>query len=115
MNPHRMIVLAAVTLAFAASARAQTCSGGADGGMDATGNQCASPIATTPGGGAVALLQPADAGALRRAAIAAPVLARTTQRSARIAAAGRGTPAPASAIAPAPAPGGAMTVGVTVR
>jgi len=35
---HNMLVAAAIALA--ASANAQDCSGGGDGGMDATGNQC---------------------------------------------------------------------------
>ena len=33
-------VLVATAFALAATARAQDCSGGADGGMDPTGNQC---------------------------------------------------------------------------
>jgi len=36
-------LIAAAALAFAASAHAQNCSGGTDGGTDATGNQCNQP------------------------------------------------------------------------
>jgi len=39
MNAIRKMLVAA-TFALAAAAHAQDCSGGADGGMDATGNQC---------------------------------------------------------------------------
>ncbi len=39
MNAIRKMLVAAA-FALAASAHAQECSGGADGGMDATGNQC---------------------------------------------------------------------------
>lgn len=41
-------------IALASTASAQTCSGGADGGMDATGNQCSALAmgGSTPGSGA---------------------------------------------------------------
>lgn len=48
MNAIRTMLVAAA-FALAASAHAQDCSGGADGGMDATGNQCSrsNPSAVT--------------------------------------------------------------------
>lgn len=39
------VVAAAIVAAFCGSAGAQTCSGGPDGGMDATGNQCNEVVA----------------------------------------------------------------------
>lgn len=39
----RQALIAAAALAIAASAHAHDCSGGNDGGMDATGNQCNEP------------------------------------------------------------------------
>lgn len=38
-----LISLVAFAIAFAGSVHAQGCSGGPDGGMDATGNQCSDP------------------------------------------------------------------------
>lgn len=53
MNTIRTMLVAAA-VALAASAHAQNCSGGPEGGMDATGNQCsqsnpAAATAATPG------------------------------------------------------------------
>jgi hypothetical protein len=42
MNGRRMSLIA-FAIAFAGSVHAQGCSGGPDGGMDATGNQCSDP------------------------------------------------------------------------
>ncbi|MFO1302942.1 MAG: hypothetical protein U1F54_04375 [Burkholderiales bacterium] len=39
----RHALIATAALVLAASARAHDCSGGTDGGMDATGNQCNEP------------------------------------------------------------------------
>lgn len=44
MNNPRTLAFAAVFL-FAGAVHAHDCTGGADGGMDATGNQCNAPIA----------------------------------------------------------------------
>lgn len=44
MNARCLTSLVAATL-FSVSAYAHDCSGGADGGMDATGNQCNDPVA----------------------------------------------------------------------
>jgi hypothetical protein len=44
----RHTLTAAAILAFAAAVQAHDCSGGAEGGMDATGNQC-SDLATVVG------------------------------------------------------------------
>ncbi len=43
MNQRSILLFAAATL-FAATAHAHDCSGGAEGGMDATGNQCNEPV-----------------------------------------------------------------------
>ena len=115
MNVHRMIVLAASTLTFAVPVHAQSCSGGAEGGMDATGNECGMWIPATTIAGAPVLAQPVAAPGLHRGAIAARTAARTTQRLPRLAQAGGGTPAPAPAITEAPAAGRVMPVGVTPR
>ena len=116
MNVHHRIVLAASTLAFAVSVQAQSCSGGAEGGMDATGNQCGMWISSaTTIAGAPVLAQPVATPGLHRGAIAARAAARTTQRLPRLAQAGGGTPAPAPAITEAPATGRVMPVGVTPR
>ncbi len=42
MSIHRMILLGSAAI-LAGSLHAQVCSGGTDGGMDATGNQCTDP------------------------------------------------------------------------
>ena len=47
MNIIRTIFLAS-TFAFAGSVCAQDCSGGTEGGMDATGNQCSQPERANP-------------------------------------------------------------------
>jgi hypothetical protein len=59
-------LIAAAALALAASAHAHDCSGGNDGGMDATGNQCNQPapavaVVQTPGKSLAA--RPANAAA----------------------------------------------------
>ncbi len=62
MNAKLLIPLIAATL-FSLPAHALDCSGGANGGMDATGNQCNDPVATaTPASfESVATLPPAGA------------------------------------------------------
>lgn len=47
MKAKVLLPLIAATL-FSLSAHAHDCSGGADGGMDATGNQCNDPVAVAP-------------------------------------------------------------------
>lgn len=44
MNQHHVLIAVAI-LVLAGSAQAQECSGGSDGGMDATGNDCNQPPA----------------------------------------------------------------------
>ena len=115
MHVHHMIVLAASTLAFAASVQAQSCSGGAEGGMDATGNDCGLWTSATTIAGTPAVAQPVAAPGLHRAAIAARAAARTTAKSPRTVEAGGRTSAPASASTNAPASGRVMPVSVTAR
>jgi hypothetical protein len=80
MNIRRTIVLLA-TLAMAASAHAQTCSGGPDGGMDATGNQCgSSPVPTSSAAPAAAI--PAKARGVARAGTSAAKVERSERASA---------------------------------
>ena len=53
MNLHRALIAAAALL-LAATSHAHDCSGGQDGGMDATGNQCNEPssvVAAAPAAG----------------------------------------------------------------
>ena len=115
MNLRHMIVLAASTLTFAVSVQAQSCSGGAEGGMDATGNDCGVWTSATTLAGSPALAQPVAAPGLHRAAIATAAAARTTRKSPRTVESGGRTPAPASPSTNAPAAGRVMTVGVTAR
>ena len=115
MNVHHRIVLAASTLAFAVSVQAQSCSGGAEGGMDATGNDCGVWTSATAIAGTPALAQPVAAPGLHRAAIAARAVARTTQKTPRTGEAGGRASAPASASTNGPAAERVMPVGVTTR
>jgi hypothetical protein len=78
-------------LTCATAAHAQTCSGGADGGMDATGNQCNQPsrapvpehvLTTKAAVGARAF--PDLSGAHEAAALRAAGATRTTPKSARL-------------------------------
>jgi len=115
MNIRHMIVVAASTLTFAASVQAQDCSGGADGGMDATGNQCGVWTSAATIAGAPVLAQPVAAPGLHRGAIAARTATRATQRSPRMADASRGTSAPAPVMTNAAAAGTVMPVGVAAR
>lgn len=47
MNLRPILLFAAATV-LAATAHAHDCTGGTDGGMDATGNQCNDPVAGAP-------------------------------------------------------------------
>ena len=89
-------------LACATAAYAQTCSGGADGGMDATGNQCSqsdrilvaepAPAATAAG----ARVVPALAGAHEAAAFRAASARRATPKSVRLVSTATATRSPAA-------------------
>jgi len=57
------IIVVSVGLSLASSLHAQECSGGMDGGMDATGNQCNTPDAQVARRTEPALERPAPAGA----------------------------------------------------
>jgi len=74
----RHTLIAAAALAFAAAAQAHECTGGTDGGMDATGNQCndlTTVVAATP---------PAPASKQAEATVRAPALAsRPAKRTAK--------------------------------
>ena len=94
MSVRRTIILTAA-LALASPVGAQTCSGGADGGMDATGNQCGSYGGTPLVGGAASLPRTVDARALQTTATAEKIVARSALRTARAAQADRPTLAPA--------------------
>ena len=114
MNIRRTIVLLAI-LAIAASAHAQTCSGGPDGGMDATGNQCgSSPVPSSNAAPAAAI--PAKARRVARAGTSAGKVERTERASASTARTGEtanparhsttnATPTTGSVIATGAAPG----------
>ena len=71
-------LIAAAALVLAASAHAQDCSGGKDGGMDATGNECTQPAPIV-----AAAQTPAKPGAARPTKAAAR---RATSCNARCAA-----------------------------
>lgn len=49
MFADRNLFLAAILLASGSTLQAQTCSGGPDGGMDATGNQCSTWVEPASG------------------------------------------------------------------
>lgn len=68
-------LIAAAALVLAASAHAHDCSGGNDGGMDATGNQCNEPASV------VAAAQAPARPVAARPATAAARLAKTSVRT----------------------------------
>ena len=79
MNIGRTIFLV-VTLTTAGSLHAQNCSGGPDGGMDATGNQCSTPAdvaANTTVSGVAPFAQAATMGGVQQSVLAAPVVVRS--------------------------------------
>jgi hypothetical protein len=79
MNIGRTICLV-VTLAAAGSLHAQNCSGGPDGGTDATGNQCSTPTdvaANTTGSGVAPSAQSSTTGGVQQLAPAAPLAVRS--------------------------------------
>jgi hypothetical protein len=79
MNIRRTLFLV-VALTAAGSLHAQNCSGGPDGGMDATGNQCSTPTdvaENTAGSGVAASAQTSAVGGVYASALAAPPVARS--------------------------------------
>lgn len=79
MNMYPMFCLIAV---FAGPLHAQTCSGGADGGIDATGNQCsdASTIGAYVNGSEIALTRPTAKMSGIQQSIAAPIFTRVAAK-----------------------------------
>ncbi len=75
MNAMRTMFVAA-TFAFVASAHAQECSGGEDGGMDATGNQCSRYESTAVSTATAKVNGPARNTTLARKVAAASPVAR---------------------------------------
>ena len=75
----RHTVTAAAALLLAAAVQAHDCSGGAEGGMDATGNECSGPGAFVAAAPASAAAKPAVQAARPVAATARPL--RTAART----------------------------------
>lgn len=76
----RHTLTAAAALVFAAAVQAHDCSGGAEGGMDATGNQCNDPAAVVAAAPAPATVKPVDQATRPAAATLRP--ARSAARAA---------------------------------
>ena len=114
MNLHRIVFLSAA-LAVALPAHAQSCSGGAEGGMDATGNQCASVSWATSVDGAVTVARPLVAPGFAGTATPRTKPARGAQRPARTTEVDRSTLAAASVRNTAPLAPRAIAAGPVLR
>jgi hypothetical protein len=82
----RHISTAAAALLLAATVQAHDCSGGTDGGMDATGNQCNDPASVVAGAPFAAPAKPTVQAARPAAAAVRPARtgARAPNRSERL-------------------------------